>query len=439
MDFLILHSFQIALQLKILKAMNEKKTTFSVRFWMRHTRTQGNVSPLFCRVTICGQRYEINTNYCAPLKGWDAKLQRWAGRNAEEKDANRVIRDYRIKVDDALERLRRKNAPVNLQNFKIAFNDDRNDYSTIKALFEYHRIIDGKNLTDSTMLLYEVTERLLLRFVRIRFRLSDIKVEAIDKAFVMEFYAYLQGFKREGAARVCTVNGAMKHIQRLKRVLNLALQNDWLASNPVCALHVKRNKVERGYLEAEEVERLKNCVLPPSLSVLRDMFLFAVYTGISYVDMVNLTGKNIVVGIDRTRWLQFHRQKTGLRVSLPLLPPAEKILEGFECYAPAGGEERRIFPMLSNQATNRYLKDIARIAGIRKNITFHLARHTFATTITLQQGIPIETVSKMLGHASLTTTQIYAKVLDKKVMDDMSGLRDLYSEKKPARKTAEQS
>lgn len=418
--------------------MDEKKNTFSVRFWMRRTRTQGNVSPLFCRVTICGQRYEINANFCAPLKGWDAKAQRFTGRSAEEKDANRIINDMRIKIEDTLNKLRKKEAEINVRNFRLTFEDDKSEYSTLSALFEYHRIIDGKNLEPSTNLLYEVTERLLLRFVKARYRLSDYMVDAIDKAFVMEFYAFLQGFKREGATRVCTVNGAMKHIQRFKRVMNLALQNDWIASNPVCTLHVKRNKVERGYLEVEEIEKLKRAVLPPSHAVLRDMFLFAVYTGVSYIDMVNMTPANITIGIDRTRWIHFNRQKTGLRVSLPLLPPAEEILDNFECYRPEGEENRKIFPMLTNQATNRYLKEIARVAGVNKVVTFHMARHTFATTITLQQGIPIETVSKMLGHASLTTTQIYAKVLDKKIMDDMSALKEAYAKKEALKKASNQ-
>ena len=418
--------------------MKEKKNTFSARFWMRRTRTQGTVSPLFCRVTICGQRYEINANFYAPLKGWDAKAQRFSGRTAEEKDANRVINDLRIKIEDTLRQLRKKNAEIDIKNFRMTFEDDKSEYSTLTALFEYHRIIDGKSLEPSTNLLYEVTERLLLRFVKVRYKLSDYKVDAIDKAFVMEFYAYLQGFKREGAARLCTVNGAMKHIQRLKRVMNLALQNDWISTNPVCLLHAKKNKVERGFLDEQELEKIKNVVLPPSYAVVRDMFLFAVYTGISYIDMVNMTRENITIGIDRSRWVHFSRQKTGLRVSLPLLPPAEEILDGFDCYRPAGEEGRKLFPMLTNQATNRCLKEIARTAGVKKDVTFHMARHTFATTITLQHGIPIETVSKMLGHASLTTTQIYAKVLDKKVMDDMSVLKEAYAKKESLKKASNQ-
>lgn len=355
--------------------MKEKKNTFSARFWMRRTRTQGTVSPLFCRVTIAGQRYEINANFCAPLKGWDAKAQRFSGRTAEEKDANRVINDLRIKIEDTLRQLRKKNAEIDIKNFRMTFEDDKSEYSTLTALFEYHRIIDGKSLEPSTNLLYEVTERLLLRFVKVRYKLSDYKVDAIDKAFVMEFYAYLQGFKREGAARLCTVNGAMKHIQRLKRVMNLALQNDWISTNPVCLLHAKKNKVERGFLDEQELEKIKNVVLPPSYAVVRDMFLFAVYTGISYIDMVNMTRENITIGIDRSRWVHFSRQKTGLRVSLPLLPPAEEILDGFDCYRPAGEEGRKLFPMLTNQATNRCLKEIARTAGVKKDVTFHMARH----------------------------------------------------------------
>lgn len=409
--------------------MKGKKNTFSARFWMRRTRTQGTVSPLFCRVTIAGQRYEINANFCAPLKGWDAKAQRFSGRTAEEKDANRIINDLRIKIEDTLRQLRKKNAEIDIKNFRMTFEDDKSEYSTLTALFEYHRIIDGKSLEPSTNLLYEVTERLLLRFVKVRYKLSDYKVDAIDKAFVMEFYAYLQGFKREGAARLCTVNGAMKHIQRLKRVMNLALQNDWISTNPVCLLHAKKNKVERGFLDEQELEKIKNAVLQPSYAVVRDMFLFAVYTGISYIDMVNMTRENITIGIDRSRWVHFNRQKTGLRVSLPLLPPAEEILDGFDCYRPAGEEGRKLFPMLTNQATNRCLKEIARVAGVKKDVTFHAGRHTYASEICLSQGVPIETVSRMLGHRDLRSTQIYAKISNDKISEDTDKLEERIKDK----------
>lgn len=186
--------------------------------------------------------------------------------------------------------------------------------------------------------------------------------------------------------------------------------------------------VEKGYLTEEEIRRLKAVTLPPHLGIARDIFMFSVYTGMAYVDILMLTNKNITLGIDGSHWLNYHRQKTSQRVAVPLLEPAEELIARYATYH---GEKAKqpIFPVPCNQAINRYLKTIAKAAGIRKDITYHMARHTFATTITLSHGIPIETVSKMLGHASLTITQLYAKIVDKKVMDDMAQLKELYANK----------
>lgn len=159
-----------------------------------------------------------------------------------------------------------------------------------------------------------------------------------------------------------------------------------------------------------------------------DVFVFAVYTGLSFVDISNLTNVNINVGIDKSLWLNYYRQKTDIHAMLPLLQPAVCILKRYEAYH-EGKRTNHVFPVPPNQVANRYLKKVAKEAGVEKNITFHMARHTFATTITLSHGIPIETVSKMLGHTSIKTTQIYAKILDTKVMDDMAALKELYTRK----------
>ena len=168
--------------------------------------------------------------------------------------------------------------------------------------------------------------------------------------------------------------------------------------------------------------------MPVNLSIVRDVFVFAVYTGLSFVDISNLTNENINVGIDKSLWLNYYRQKTDIHAMLPLLQPAVCILKRYEAYH-KGKRTNHVFPVPPNQVANRYLKKVAKEAGVEKNITFHLARHTFATTITLSHGIPIETVSKMLGHTSIKTTQIYAKILDTKVMDDMAALKELYTRK----------
>ena len=210
--------------------------------------------------------------------------------------------------------------------------------------------------------------------------------------------------------------------------MNVALQNEWISRNPVCLLNAKKTKVERGFLSEKELKSLEEVPLPANLSIVRYVFIFAVYTGLSYVDIGNLTNENINVGIDKSLWLSYYRQKTDIHAILPLLQPAVNILKRYEAYH-EGKRNNHIFPVPLNQVMNRYLKKVAKQAGVDKNITFHMARHTFATTITLSHGIPIETVSKMLGHTSIKTTQIYAKILDTKVMDDMAALKEMYARK----------
>ena len=399
----------------------ERKKTFNVLFWLRKSRTNESLSPLFCRVTIMGQRYEIPTKLHLRSESWSAVAQKSLGKTANDKEVNRYIEDLKITIEDTIAKIRQKSYPLNIENFKLMFQTQDNEFSTISTLFDYHEIMEKKNLRTSTFIGYHVTKKHLLNFIRIKYHVSDYDLAAVDKAFVYEFYAYLQGYRREGDT-VCAVNGALKHIQRFKKVMNVALQNEWISRNPVCLLNAKKTKVERGFLSEKELKSLEEVPLPANLSI------FAVYTGLSYVDIGNLTNENINVGIDKSLWLSYYRQKTDIHAILPLLQPAVNILKRYEAYH-EGKRNNHIFPVPLNQVMNRYLKKVAKQAGVDKNIPFHMARHTFATTITLSHGIPIETVSKMLGHTSIKTTQIYAKILDTKVMDDMAALKEMYARK----------
>ncbi|MBD9110345.1 site-specific integrase [Bacteroides nordii] len=415
----------------------DKKQTFSVLFWIRKGRGDGNLCPLYCRVTISGQRYEIPMNFSLPQRYWSAAAQKSLGKSASDKEINRCIEDVKVTIDETVANIKRKNYVLNIANFKLLFQAQGNEYSTISTIFDYHAVIEKKNLRPITFVGYEITKHHLLNFIRIKYHVSDIDINVIDKAFVDEFFAYLQGFKRDDDVRLCTTNGALKHMQRFKKIMEIAMQNEWIARNPVKSLRAKKMKVEKGYLTERELKAIKDVVLKPNYGIVRDLFMFAVYTGICYVDIAKLENSNINTGIDKSLWLNFSRQKTDVRVAVPLLEPAQDILNRYNAYnnqKPHG----RLFPVPPNQVVNRYLKQIAIEAGVEKVVTFHMARHTFATTITLMHGIPIETVSKMLGHTSLTTTQVYAKVVDTKVMEDMAALKRLYTTDKEPQKVVNQ-
>lgn len=412
----------------------EKKKKLNVLFWVRKGRTNENFSPLYCRVTISGQRYEISTNCHIKTSSWSAEAQRSIGKTSNDREINRTIEDIQEKIDATIESITLKRYDLNIENFKLMYQAKDNEYSTLKTIFEYHMVIEGKNLSESTKKQYGVTLNHLLKYVNIKYHISDYEISAIDKSFVKEFFAYLQGYKRKDDKKRCNINGALKHMERFNKVMSIAYQNDWINKNPVAHLRIRKEHVEIGALDEESIQAIANVTLKPNLGIVRDLFMFAVYTGISYKDLTMLTNENITMGIDRTLWLAYHRAKTGTRVSLPLLDPAIDIINRYESYH-GHNIKNKIFPPSNNQVVNRYLKIIAKEAGVNQLVTFHIARHSFATTITLQKGIPLETVSKMLGHTSIKTTQIYAKVLDKKVMEDMEDLKKIYTKTTENKKT----
>jgi ABC-type glutathione transport system ATPase component len=183
-----------------------------------------------------------------------------------------------------------------------------------------------------------------------------------------------------------------------------------------------KTKKGRTFLTLEELQTIENKMFViPRLQLIKDLFVFSCYTGLSYGDVMNLTNQNLCIGIDGKPWINSHRQKTSIPVKIPLLNKAIEIIEKYKTH-PNTLSKENLFPTISNQKLNSYLKEIADVCQIQKNITFHIARHTFATTVTLSNGVPIETVSKLLGHSKITTTQIYAKVIERKVSEDMQKL-----------------
>jgi len=201
------------------------------------------------------------------------------------------------------------------------------------------------------------------------------------------------------------------------------LANDWLDKNPFANYKSKVREVERVYLTEAEIQLIiEKDFKTERLSLVRDIFLFSCFTGLAYIDVKNLIKSHVSFGIDGEKWIFTHRQKTEAASKIPILPVTQMIIDKYENH-PQCINEDKLLHILSNQKMNAYLKEIAGVCGIEKELTFHIARHTFATTITLTNGVPIESVSKMLGHKNLHTTQHYAKILDRKVSEDMCILK----------------
>jgi site-specific recombinase XerD len=211
---------------------------------------------------------------------------------------------------------------------------------------------------------------------------------------------------------------------------NMAVRLEWIDKDPFAKYQQKFDKVERQFLSIDELSIIESRdIRIVRLAWIRDLFVFSCYTGLAYIDVMKLTPSNISIGIDGEYWLMTSRQKTSNPVRVPLLPEALAIIERYKGH-PRALASKTLFPIISNQKLNAYLKELADLCGINKNLTFHLARHTFATTITLTNGVPIESVSKMLGHSMISTTQIYAKVIEKKLSEDMTNLRNRMQKEK---------
>jgi site-specific recombinase XerD len=260
----------------------------------------------------------------------------------------------------------------------------------------------------------------LQEYILWKYYVSDISITKIDYAFVTEFEFYLRSVKK------CNNNTAVKYVRNFRKIIKICLDNDWLDKNPCSRYEGKMKEVERDFLTEEELNRIYSKRFSSErLNLVKDIFIFSCYTGLAYVDVKGLKKDHIALGIDGEKWIFKNRQKTDTKSKIPVLPIAQEIIEKYSNH-PKCLNEDSILPILTNQKMNAYLKEVGDLCEISKEITFHMARHTFATSVTLTNGVPIETVSKMLGHKNIQTTQHYAKILDRKVSDDMKVLRDKF-------------
>jgi len=290
-------------------------------------------------------------------------------------------------------------------------------------LVDYHNQVMKDNLAWGTLKNYFTTQKYIQEFLKQRFGTNDIFLSGLTYKFITDFEFFLRNHKPLDHQRPMENNGVMKHLERFRKMVSMAVKMEWIDRDPFEKYQLKFNRVERDFLTEQELERIENKQFRIGrLQYIRDLFVFSCYTGLAYIDTMNLTPGNITVGIDGEYWISTSRQKTDEPVRVPILPKAWVIIEKYRTH-PRSLQRGSIFPSITNQILNNYLKEIADLCSIEKNLTFHLARHTFATTVTLTNGVPIETVSKMLGHSKITTTQVYAKVIERKVSEDMKTLR----------------
>jgi len=396
--------------------------TFNLLFFIKKNKIRTNgTAPIYLRITIDGKAADIAAKrYIDPQK-WDVKAHKAVGNSQEAKTLNVYLKTLEQQVYDCHYQMLKEEDFVTSEGLKSKLLGTDVSTRMLIPIFQDHNdkveALVGQDFAPGTLERYKTSLKHTQEFLIWKYKTSDIDITKIDHAFIMDYDFWLR------SVRKCANNTAVKYIKNFKKIIRLSIANGWITKDPFLGYKAKLKVVERPYLTKEEIQTIyEKEFASDRLIQVRDIFLFSCYTGLAYVDVKKLTKSNVNIGIDGDQWIFTHRQKTDTSTRVPLLPLAQELILKYEDH-PECVNSNVLFPVLSNQKMNSYLKEIVNVCGINKELTFHIARHTFATTVTLSNGVPIESVSKMLGHTNIKTTQHYAKILDKKVSDDMSVLR----------------
>lgn len=404
------------------------KAKVSILFYAKRAKTNVNgLVPIYSRITVNGKRIELTTGRFVELAKWSANAGKMKGTTDEARSINNQLDILKMKIIDAQMELVHKNIPVTSESLKLKLLGSNERARMLVPIFQDHnnkiKELIGKEYAAGTLERYTTSLKHTIEFLEWKYKVSDIDIKQIDHAFITDYEFYLR------SVRNCNNNTAVKYIKNFNKIIKICLANDWLDKNPFNNYKSKIKEVERDFLSETEIQSILNKNFKTDrLALVRDIFIFSCFTGLAYIDVKNLTKSHISIGIDGEKWIYTHRQKTESASKIPILPITQMIIDKYENH-PQSNNQEVLLPILSNQKMNAYLKEIAAICEIEKELTFHIARHTFATTVTLTNGVPIESVSKMLGHKNIKTTQHYAKILDKKVSDDMALLKEKFAQK----------
>ncbi len=414
--------------------------TFSIIFWMNKSKPNyEGKCPLWCRVTVNGERAEISIKQNIEPELWNSEKGKVKGNGREIETINTYLLKEKNKLNDIYTRMCNEGKLISAYNIKSEYLGNKEQITGLieiaKSCLAFVENEIGKTYAQGTVKNYYSTVNLLEEFVKTKFGKSDIDIKQIKAGFILDFKLFLTTRIQK---RPCHQNGYIKHFQRIKRIISYAIIHEWIDKNPFLQIKEKPIQKEKVYLTEDEMKKIEVLELPKhGLGFSRDIFLFSCYTGLAFCDLMELTTNDITLRMDRRKWIYIKRKKSNVDSLIPVLGKAEQIISNYKDFSPKP-ESGRIFPAITNQAHNRNLKTIFSFVGINKIISSHKARHTFATTICANNGVPIDTAAKMMGHRDLKTTQIYYQTTPERMSKDIDGLEQKLknNNKKQKRKLA---
>lgn len=392
--------------------------SFGLLFYLKKQKNyEKGAMPIYMRITVNGVPKEVTTKRECEPERWNSHAQRCKGTTEASKTLNVFLDTLERQVHNARCTLLEAQKEITAESIKNVLTGQEERPHMVLEVFKHHNdqlsALVGKEYAPATLKRYTTSLEHTRSFIKWKYSVADIDIRTLNFEFLREYEFWFK------SVRNCNHNTAIKYLTNFRKIVNRCIRNGWLKSDPFFGFKMNKKEVIREYLSEDELQNLANKQFAiDRLRQVRDTFLFCCYTGLAFVDIFNLKRSEIAKGVDGNQWIFTRRQKTDTPSRIPLLPPAQEILNKYKDN-PKCVNENKVMPVLSNQKMNAYLKEIADLCGITKPLTFHIARHTFATTVTLSNGVPIETVSKMLGHNSIKITQHYAKIIDKKVSEDM--------------------
>lgn len=394
------------------------RSTFKVLFYLKRNAPKKNgLVPVMCRITVNGKISQFSSKLDVEEKSWNIELGRMSGRSVIAQETNRMLDKIRVGINSSYQQIVERDNYVSAEKVRNAFLGMGMNHETLLAVFRQHnedyKKQVGKIKSERSYWKYCVVYNHLEEFIKQRYKVSDIPLKELAPAFITDFELFLRVEKNH-----CT-NTVWSYMMPFRSIIYTSINNGWLQRDPFFAYSITKEDTKRGFLTKDEIKLLINGTFKKkSYELIRDLFIFCTFTGLSWTDMANLTKENIQISFDGHLWIKTNRQKTGTETNLRLLDVAKHIIEKYEGMA----ENGKLLPVPCYPNCKNGIKVIAKKCGINKNITWHVSRHSYATTICLSNDVPIETLSKMLGHRSIRTTQIYAKITAEKVSRDMENL-----------------
>lgn len=395
---------------------------FSLLFYFKKPKNNSKqLLPIYMRISLANARTEISTQRKWDPARWNSDAGRALGTKEDARGLNAHLDTLQSKVYEAQRQLIANNEELTVNSIRDKYEGKKKKSKMLLEVFREHndRVahLVNKEFAPGTLERYETALAHTASFIQWKFHVDDIEIDDLNYEFAAEFEFWFK------TVRSCNHNTSVKYISNLKKIINLCLKSGWLQRDPFAGYQMNKKEVVREFLSIEEIQSLhKKIFSVDRLNLVKDIFVFSCFTGLSYADIKKLKSSELILGIDGETWIATKRQKTETVSRIPLLPIAAELVEKYASHPKCINEEI-VLPIFSNQKMNAYLKEISVLMQFHKDLTFHCARHSFATTVTLTNGVPIESVSKMLGHKNLKTTQHYAKTLDKKVSEDMMALR----------------